>query len=291
MRLITRADFDGIVCGVLITSREAVDRILFVEPKSMQDGEVEVTPGDIIANLPSHTNCYLWFDHHFTNQISNPFRGLFRLAPSAARVVFEYYSSKTSLQHYEEMVAEADRIDSGNLSMSDILRPERYVLLSFTIDPTIKTDESYWVELIHQLRDQPFASVLENPEVKKRCQHVLDDFEVYHTLVTGNSCQDGNVVITDFRGVDFKGKANRFLVYSLFPEANVSIKIFKDFHQPGRTGISVGKNIFNKTSPVNVGRLLSHYGGGGHEGAGSCRVPEKDVEGVVKEIVKRLKAK
>ena len=288
MRLITRADFDGITCGVLLTTQEPIDRFLFIEPKFMQDGEVDVKSDDIIANLPYNPACYLWFDHHITNQISSPLRGGFRIAPSAARVVFEYYPQE-SLKKYEELLSETDRIDSGSLNLSDILHPERYVLLSFTIDPTNQTDEPYWIELVHLLRDQPFLSVMENPGVKDRCQQVLDDFKIYRTLVLKNSRQEENIVITDLRGINFKGKENRFLVYSLFPEANISLKIFEDTQRRGRTGISLGKNIFNKTSSVNIGELLSHYGGGGHQGAGSCRVPDEKVDKVLTEIMKALK--
>jgi hypothetical protein len=289
MRLITRADFDGIACGVIITSQLPIDGFVFMEPKSMQDGEIVVTSHDIIANLPFHPTCHLWFDHHFTNQVSDPFRGGFRLAPSAARVVFEYFGEE-GLKKYEEMVREADRIDSANLELSDILQPERYVLLSFTIDPTIREDEPYWVELIHLLRDQPFALVMENAEINKRCHQVLNDFALYHSLVAENSRRMRNVVVTDLRKVDFAGKANRFLVYYLFPEANISVRIFKDSHSRKRTGISVGKNIFNNTSPVNVGALLSRFGGGGHIGAGSCRVSDEEAEEVVGEIITALQA-
>jgi hypothetical protein len=288
MRLVTRADFDGIACGVLITAQEDIDRFLFVEPKFMQDGEVEIDSGDIIANLPYHQDCHLWFDHHFTNQMATPFRGNFRIAPSAARVVFEYYS-QDSLSKYETLVTETDRIDSGNLEMEDILNPRDYVLLSFTIDPSIKEDESFWIALIHLLRDQPFSSVMEDPDVKKRCRRVLDDFKVYQTLLASNSRQEANVAITDLRNIDFKGKVNRFLVYTLFPDANVSVKLFNDKQREGWTGISVGKNIFNKTSPINVGELLTHHGGGGHQGAGSCRVPDERFDKELSEIISELK--
>ena len=288
MRLITRADFDGIVCGVLVSVQEKIDRFLFVEPKAMQDGEIQVTQDDIIANLPYHANAYLWFDHHITNQISSHFRGNFRLAPSAARVVFEFYP-QGSLSRHEEIVKEADRIDSGEIGVSDIFHPAGYVLLAFTIDPNSQADEPYWIKLIPLLREKPFASVMEDAEVKRRCQQVLEDFKAYHTLLVEKTRQEDNVAITDFRGITFRGKVNRFLVYSLFPEANVSVKIFRDYHQKGRIGISVGKNIFNKTSTVNVGELLSYYGGGGHQGAGSCRVPADKAEEVLHKIISALK--
>jgi hypothetical protein len=288
MRLVTRADFDGIICGVLLTSQENIDRFLFIEPKGMQDGEVKVGSDDIIANLPYHPEAFLWFDHHITNQVSGFFRGKFFLAPSAARVVFDYYP-QGSLSRFEELVRETDRIDSGDLGLSDIFQPQDYVLLAFTIDPNSRGDEPYWIKLIHLLREQPFALVMEDPTVKDRCTQVLEDFKIYRDLLLKNTRQDDNVVITDFQKVNFKGKVNRFLVYSLFPESNISVKIFRDYHQKGRIGISVGKNIFNKTSTVNVGELLSHYGGGGHQGAGSCRVPVKDAEEVLNKIIKALK--
>jgi len=288
MRLITRADFDGIVCGVLLTAQERIDRFLFIEPKAMQDREVEVSSEDILANLPYHPNVYLWFDHHITNQLSGSFRGKFFLAPSAARVVFDYYP-QGSLTRYEALVQEADRIDSADLEMGDIFDPQGCVLLAFTLDPNSRADEPYWIKLIHLLRVQPFALVMEDAEVKDRCKQVLEDFKVYHDLLLNNTRQDGNVVITDFREINFQGKLNRFLVYSLFPDSNISIKIFRDSHHNGRIGISVGKNIFNKTSNINVGELLTHYGGGGHQGAGSCRVPVEDAEEILNKIIKALK--
>ena len=254
----------------------------------MQDGEVRIESDDIIANLPYHPDCHLWFDHHFTNQMSTSFRGNFRIAPSAARVVFEYYSHD-SLAKHETLLAETDRIDSGSLEMEDILHPRDYVLISFTIDPSIEEDEPYWISLIHLLREQPFSSVMEAPDVKARCKQVLDDFEVYQTLLASNSRREENVAITDLRRVEFGGKVNRFLVYTLFPETDVSVKLFNDSQRKGRTGISVGKNIFNKTSSINVGKLLTHYGGGGHDGAGSCRVPDEEVDKVVSEITSALK--
>lgn len=287
MRLITRADFDGIVCGVLLTAQKAVDSFLFVEPKAMQDSEVAVNGRDIIANLPYHPGCHLWFDHHVTNMVASPFPGNFRIAPSAARVVYEYYGSD-ALRCYDELVFHADRIDSGNLERSDIIDPRDYVLLSFTIDPKDTSDEPYWRELISLLRNVPIAEVMENARVRQRCRQVLEDFKTFHSLVLKNARQESNVVIMDVRHETFAGAENRFLVYTLFPEATVSVRVFNDTQRPGRVGISIGKNIFNKVSGINVGDLLSHYGGGGHDGAGSSRVPEADADRILQEIIQRL---
>ena len=234
MRLITRADFDGIVCGVLVTAQESIDRFMFVEPKSMQDGEVLVNSEDIVCNLPYHPDCYLWFDHHVTNRISEPFRGNFRIAaPSAARAVFEYYPIE-AMKKYEELVVEADRIDSGDLEIKDVLHPRGAVLLSFTLDPREKADEPYWIDLIRLLRENHLSEAMKTPEVKERCERVIEDFRAYRAVVLKNSRQDSNVVITDFRQEDFRGRENRFLVYSLFPEADVSVRVFKDAQRRGR---------------------------------------------------------
>jgi hypothetical protein len=204
-------------------------------------------------------------------------------------VVFEYYPPG-SLSQYEALLEETDRIDSGNLEMEDILDPRDYVLLSFTIDPSVKEDESYWIALIHLLRDEPFAAVMKNPDVESRCNQVLADFKEYRTILTSNSRQEENVAITDLRGVGFEGKVNRFLVYTLFPSTNVSVKLFNDKQRSGQTGISVGKNIFDRSSTINVGELLTQFGGGGHEGAGSCRVPDENVDKALSGIIGALKA-
>lgn len=288
MRLITRADLDGIACGVLISVAEPIDRFMFVEPKMMQDGEVAVEAGDIIANLPYHPNCRLWFDHHVTNRVPEPFEGRFEVAPSAARVVFDFYN-QPAFGVYAELIAETDRIDSGTLEMADILRPDRYVLLSFTLTPGNPADEPYWIRLIGLMKERPFGEVMADKEVQRRCRQVVDDFNDYRQVLEKNSRREGNIVITDLRTCDFKGRENRFLVYTLFPDTDVSLKIFRDSRHGGRCGISAGKNIFNKTCRVNLGRLMTAYGGGGHDGAASCRVPDGAVEQSVAGMIRALK--
>ena len=287
MRLITRADLDGITCGVLISIAASIDRFMFVEPKMIQDGEVAVESGDIIANLPYHPNCRLWFDHHVTNRISEAFEGRFEVAPSAARVVFDFYAHP-DFGAYAELMAETDRIDSGMLEMADILRPDRYVLLSFTLTPGNPADEPYWTKLIGLLRERPFCEVMADKEVQCRCRQVVDDFNDYRQVLLKHSRREGNIVITDLRGCDFKGRENRFLVYTLFPETNVSLKIFRDSSHTERCGISAGKNIFNKTCKLNLGELMVRYGGGGHDGAASCRVPDEAVARSVAGMIRAL---
>ncbi|MCY4486402.1 MAG: exopolyphosphatase [Deltaproteobacteria bacterium] len=308
MRLVTRPDFDGIVSGALITAVEDIDAYLFVEPKFMQDGAVDIRPGDIIANLPYHPACTLWFDHHFTNGAAGfdrpvvPGRGAFRLAPSAARVVFEYYSEVPSasearyrpgfeLMHTDRFTAlleDTDKIDGGYLTREDVLQPAGYVLISMTIYGKDGAEEHYWRRLIELIRDRTLQEVLDDPEVQRRCARVLGLQERLRRQLLEHAELRGNVIFLDLRDADDLTDANRFLLYTLFPEGNISMKVSRDAQRAGTTAISVGYNIFNTTSTVNVGDLLSHYGGGGHRVVGSCRVPEADAERSMDAILRHI---
>ncbi len=310
MRLVTRADFDGLVCGALITKFEKIDSYLFVEPKFMQDGLVEIRSGDIIANLPYHPNCTLWFDHHITNTMPEfdhpivPGKGGFRLAPSAARVVYEYYtelaanrSQSVTAQRAAEierflatprmkyLLQEADKIDAGQLTREDVMNPQGYVLISMTTDGRYAEDEPYWRRIIDLLRDQSLDETLQDPEVASRCGKVLDYQEKLRAILLENTTLKGNVIYVDLRQVHDMPDGNRFLLFTLFPEGNIAVKVSYDTQRENTTAISVGYNIFNKTSSVNVGELLQRYGGGGHRVVGSCRVPNDQAEQAIKEIV------
>ncbi len=315
MRLVTRADFDGLVCGALLTKFEAIDAYLFVEPKFMQDGLVEIRAGDIIANLPYHHNCTLWFDHHVTNttpDFAKPIvlgKGGFRLAPSAARVVYEYYkevatnqqptgsSEKSAQLPKEEIVAfldserikyllhETDRIDAGKLEPQDVLDPQGYVLISMTTDGRNAGDEPYWLRIIELLRDASLEEVLRDSEVSRRCQQIRDEQEQLRKLLLARTTTKGNVIYVDLRGIHEIPDGNRFLIFTLFPQGNIQVKVADDKQRENTTSISVGYNIFNTTSKVNVGELLSHYGGGGHKVVGSCRVPNDQADQAIREIV------
>jgi hypothetical protein len=310
MRLVTRADFDGLVCGALITKFEPIDDYLYVEPKFMQDGLVEIRNGDIITNLPYHPNCTLWFDHHITNTTPNfatPIilgRGGFRLAPSAARVVFEYYTELSNAHQVtgnstapaqvaeflgtarmQHLMHEADRIDAGKLEKEDVLNPQGYVLISMTTDGRNAGDEPYWLKVIKLLRDTTLEETLSDPEIKQRCQRIQNEQEKLRKLLLERTSYKGNVIYCDLRGVKEIPDGNRFLIFTLFPEGNIQVKVAHDTQRENTTAISVGYNIFNPTSNVNVGELLKNYGGGGHKVVGSSRVPNEQAEQAIKEIL------
>ncbi len=319
MRLVTRADFDGLVCGALITLMEEIDSYLFVEPKFMQDGQVEIKPGDAIANLPYHPSCTLWFDHHVTNAFAwrdhtghseevtlVPGKGGFRIAPSAARVVYEYYTlamrerargdrrKERGMEILDSprmkyLLDEADKIDAALLTPEDVLHPAGYVLISMTIDGKFPEDEPYWLKLIDYLRDKTVEATMEEPEVARRCARILADQERLKNILLERAKLDRNVILLDLRGVKDIPDGNRFLLYTLFPTANISVKVAEDSQRANTTAISVGYNIFNPTSNVNVGELLKNYGGGGHKVVGSSRVPNDKAEQALSEIVAAVK--
>jgi hypothetical protein len=263
-----------------------------------------VRRGDIIANLPYHPNCTLWFDHHITNTMPHferpimPGKGGFRLAPSAARVVCEYYTETSTPNDADGaarlaflnsariryLLEEADRIDAGKLTRDDVLNPQEYVLISMTTDGRNAGDEPYWLRVIQLLREESLENMLNDSEVKRRCQQVLDDQEKLRKILRQRATLKGNVIYVDLRGIEIPD-GNRFLVFTLFPEGNIQVKVAADTQRPNTTSISVGYNIFNPTSKINVGELLQKYGGGGHKVVGSCRVPNDKAEQAIKEIV------
>jgi hypothetical protein len=310
MRLVTRADFDGLVCGALVTKFERIDDFLFVEPKFMQDGQVDIRSGDIITNLPYHPNCTLWFDHHITNTTPNfetPIiigKGGFRLAPSAARVVYEYYTEVGTRQQatgnsnspaeiagflgtarMQHLMYEADRIDAGKLEQADVLNPQGYVLISMTTDGKNSGDEPYWLKVIQLLRDATLEETLNDPAIKERCRRIQDEQEKLRKLLLERTVYKGNVIYCDLRGVKEIPDGNRFLIFTLFPKGNIQVKVAHDTQRQNTTAISVGYNIFNPTSNVNVGELLKNYGGGGHKVVGSSRVPNDKADQAIKEIL------
>lgn len=310
MRLVTRADFDGLVCGALVTRFEKVDDYLFVEPKFMQDGLVEIRRGDIITNLPYHPNCTLWFDHHVTNTTPDfemPIiigRGGFRLAPSAARVVYEYYTEIGNRQQatgsrnspeeiasflgtarMQHLMHEADRIDAGKLEQEDVLNPQGYVLISMTTDGKNAGDQPYWLRVIDLLRDATLEETLSDPDIRQRCQRIQDEQAKLRKLLLERTMYKGNVIYCDLRSVKEVPDGNRFLVFTLFPKGNIQVKVAHDSQRENTTAISVGYNIFNPTSKVNVGELLKNYGGGGHKVVGSSRVPNDKAEQAIREIL------
>ncbi|MDM8522729.1 exopolyphosphatase [Desulfococcaceae bacterium HSG8] len=288
MRIVTRADFDSVTCAVLLY--EALDirePVKWAEPSEMQKGLINVLENDIIANLPYHENCMMWFDHHYTNRIDTPFKGSFKIAPSAAGIIFEYYKDRFK-RDYTELVRETDRIDSADLTLDEVLHPENYpyILLSMTISSHKKSDETYWNRLVSLLRTYKIDTVIEDPEVRERCNIVIKQNKAYKVLLQEHTRVMGHVSVTDFRSFNEEAPVgNRFLVYSLFPEAVVSLRIRYDSEDREKVIVGVGHSIFNRNCNVNVGVMLSEFEGGGHRGAGACRFHASKADDYIPRII------
>lgn len=287
MRIVTRPDFDGVVCAVLLhEALEIDDPILWVHPNDMQRGLVQIRAGDIIANLPFHPKCTLWFDHHYSNRISTPFKGCFQILPSAARVVLNHYQDNIGAK-YKELVAAADKIDVADLTLEEIQRPENhpYILLSMTIFGRIESEKNYWNHLVSLLRQHNIERVLSDPQVEKRCRMVIEDNKSYKRYLQQHTICKNQISITDFRSLNPVPDGNRFVVYSLFPETIANVKVYFD---NDKAVIKLGHSIVNRGCNVNVGKLLTEFGGGGHRGAGACRFDKSLMEQYLPKIVKAL---
>lgn len=294
MRLITRGDLDGLTCAVIITSNETVSAIKLVHPQDITDQRIEVTKDDILANIPYDPRCGKWFDHHVLTD-NNPkppakFDGAYGLAPSAARLVYEYYGGEAKMPQFKTLVAETDRLDAAQLTPQDVTDPKDYILLGYTIDNRtgLGAFEDYFLLLIDLLKTKPIAEIVAHPLVQSRWKRVHDDQAAFEDAIRKHSRVEGNVVITDFRGMTTIPTGNRFLVYTLFPDVNVSVRVHWG---PQRKFVvaAVGHSIFNRTCNTNVGELMGRYGGGGHKGAGTAPLQPEKADESLAAIVDELK--
>ncbi len=297
MRIVTRGDFDGLASSVLLTEVEKVREIRFVHPKDAQDGKVEADEDDIVVNIPYIKGCGLWFDHHVSEEAKVPdigeFEGRFEIAPSAARVIYNHYKAKNgdALDKFSGLLEAADKLDSAQLDMEDVTNPKGWILLGLTLDPRSGLGpefQKYFRWLVEYIKELPLEKVLKHPEVKKRTDRVLKEQEEFKSVLQKHARQDGNVIVVDFRGMRDKPVGNRFLVYTMFPEANVEMRLF-DGHK-GAVVVAVGRSIFNRTCNVNVGQMLKDFGGGGHPGAGTTQLAPDTAEADIQKILEILKA-
>jgi hypothetical protein len=294
MRLVTRGDLDGLAAAVLITTMEEVDSVAIIHPQDITDNKFEVREGDILANLPYHPQCALWFDHHeLTDSNRKPpavFRGKHALLPSVARVVYEYYASE-KLKRFEPLIAETDRFDSAQLTIEDISDPQGVILLGFTIDPRtgFGIDSHFFITLVELLKAFDIAAVLQTAEVARRVKTYLENDFRFLRILNEHSRIDQNVIITDFRKILMVPVGNRFLIYTLYPEGNVSVRIQWGPRKES-VAVTIGYSILNRTCKTDIGRLCSDFGGGGHKGAGACTLDPASADNKLNEIIQRLKA-
>jgi oligoribonuclease NrnB/cAMP/cGMP phosphodiesterase (DHH superfamily) len=292
MRLVTRADLDGLTSAILLQEVEAIDQVEFVHPKDVQDGKIELSANDILANLPYDDRVALWFDHHLSqvdDGTRTDIKGAFGLAPSAARVIADYYKSP-KFERFAELLEATDRLDSANLTREDIVDPQGWILIGYTIDPRtgLGAFKDYFRYVMELARTKNAAEILSDPRVKEHVDKMRAESEAFKAHLLEKSKRDGNVVITDIRGLKDLPSGNRFLIYDLFPDTDVSVRI-ADGHDGSYVSIQVGHSILNRTCRTNVGDLMARYGGGGHVGAGTCQPKTMESKRVLREILATLK--
>jgi len=296
VRLLTRSDFDGICCAVLLMELGLMNEMVYAHPKDLQDGKITVTANDILANVPYVPGCGLWFDHHSSEQerlrLNGRFEGRSARAPSAARVIYDYYSSE-KLGRYQEMLTYVDKVDSAQLTEQEILNPFGWILLGFLCDP--RTGLGYHrkfnvsnLQFVHNLlemmRFMTIDEILAHPDTRERVDLYFEHAQAAKPFYRKHSRVEGEVLITDLRGAREIPPSNRFLVYSLFPESNISIRLI-DGKGGDFVAFSVGYSILNRTASVDVGSLMLRYGGGGHKTVGTCQVPNEQADQVLKELI------
>jgi nanoRNase/pAp phosphatase (c-di-AMP/oligoRNAs hydrolase) len=305
MRLLTRSDFDGLACAVLLEEVGVIDDYLFVHPKDVQDGAVGVTKNDVLANIPYVPGCGLWFDHHSSeeerldiNEGFN-FQGASRRAPSCARVVYDYYGGAEKFKRFDRtgLMWAVDKADSGDFTKEEILDPQGWVLLSFIMDARtgLGRYRDYRIsnlelmkDMIKYCRAKEVNEILDVPDVRERVKRYFEQADLYKEMVRAHGTVLNNVLVIDLRDVEEIYAGNRFIEYALYPDQNVSLRIIWGKGKLN-TVFTAGHSIINRNCKSNIGSLMLKYGGGGHLRVGTCQVPTEEADRVRDELIQALR--
>jgi nanoRNase/pAp phosphatase (c-di-AMP/oligoRNAs hydrolase) len=302
-RLVTRSDFDGLVCAVLLKQLGLVEDIVFVHPKDVQDGQVEIGPGDITTNLPYSPDAHLVFDHHHSETLRNASIADNHVidpdAPSAARVVYDYYGGIDQFPNIPlELVRAVDQADSAQYTLEEVLHPTGWVLLNFLMDSRTGlgrfrdfriSNYQLMMQLIDACQRYTVEDILELPDVKERVDLYHQQSGAFVAQLQRCTSVRGTLAVIDLREEAVIHAGNRFVVYALYPGCSVSAHVLWG-KQRQNTVIAVGKSILNRTCTADIGALMLSYGGGGHANAGTCQVPHDDANRVIEEIIGHLDA-
>jgi nanoRNase/pAp phosphatase (c-di-AMP/oligoRNAs hydrolase) len=307
-RLVTRSDFDGLVCGMLLRELDQIDDIIFVHPKDMQDGRVSITGRDVVTNLPYVSAAYMVFDHHASELerkagVTYPNHIIDAAAPSAARVVYNYYGGARAFPRISgELMEAVDRADAAQFTREEILDPKGWVLLNFLMDSRTGlgrfrdfriSNYDLMMQLIEQCRDHSIEEVLALPDVKERVDLYMAHREPFAAQLRRCTQVHGKLALIDLRDEPVIFAGNRFAVYALFPECDISAHLMWGVRKQNSV-FAIGKSILDRGAPVNVGKICLSYGGGGHDAAGTCQVANDQVDTVKAELIdllSRFKAK
>lgn len=302
-RLITRSDFDGLVCAVLLKHLDLIDDIKFVHPKDMQDGTIDVTDKDITTNLPYVEGVHLAFDHHLSETIRNEGEIENHIidpdAPSAARVVWKHYGGHDAFPaDWDEMMEAVDRGDSAQFNKEQVLNPKGWDLLNFLMDARTGlgrfrefriSNYNLMMDLIDYCKNHGIDEILALPDVKERVDLYFEQEEKFKDQIQRCATVHDNLVVLDLRNEETIWAGNRFMIYALYPQCNISIHVLWGLKQQN-TVFATGKSIFDRGSKTNVGELMLNYGGGGHQAAGTCQVGNDKSEETLKALIARINA-
>jgi nanoRNase/pAp phosphatase (c-di-AMP/oligoRNAs hydrolase) len=301
-RLITRSDMDGLVCGILLKELDLIDDIMFAHPKDMQDGLIEVGPGDITTNLPFVPGAFLAFDHHASEVaragVPRSNHIIDDKAPSAARVVYDYFGGKSRFPTVSDAMMHAvDKADSAAFNREDILEPKGWELLSFLMDARTGlgrfrdfniSNYQLMMKLIDYCRDhRSIEDILNLPDVKERVDLYLEHHTKHREMIERCAKIHGNLIVLDLREEETIYAGNRFIVYAMHPETNISIHQMWGKNRQN-TVFAIGKSIVNRSSKTDVGSLCLEYNGGGHLAAGTCQVENAKADETLAELIKRI---
>ena len=304
-RLVTRSDFDGLACAMMLRELQLIDEIKFVHPKDVQDGKVELGPNDITTNLPYDPRVGLAFDHHESEVDrlkAQETGGKLIIDPnarSAARVVYDYYGGKAAFPRVsDDLMSALDKGDSADFTVDEILNPTGWVLLHYLMDPRTGlgrfrefriSNYDLMMELIGYCMDHSIDEILQLPDVKERVDLYFDQAEQFKAQLRRIARVEGKVVLLDLREEEIIHAGNRFMIYALYPETQISVHVAWGFRKQN-TAVMIGKSIVNKASTVDIGELCLRYGGGGHHNAGTCQLENDVVDEKLPEIIAALNA-
>ena len=304
-RLVTRSDFDGLVCGLLLKELDLIDEITFVHPKDMQDGKIPISARDITTNLPYVPSCHLAFDHHSSELARNGERQPANYvidpdAQSAARVVYRHFGGAQRFPRVrEDLLSAVDKADAAQFTREEILDPQGWPLLSFLMDSRTGlgrfrqfriSNYDLMMELIDQCRSHGVEDILELPDVKERVDLYRSHAPQFRDQIMRCSTVTDDVVVLDLRNEETIYAGNRFMIYALFPQCRVSMHVLWGLKKQN-TVFAIGKSILDRGSPVDVGEICLAYGGGGHKAAGTCQVDNARAEPVKAELIGQLARK
>lgn len=302
-RLVTRSDFDGLVCAMILKELDMIDEIKFVHPKDVQDGKVDITANDITTNLPFDKRVGLAFDHHeseLTRLVGVDYKDRYIIDPdarSAARVVYNYYGGKEALPRIsDELMWAVDKGDSADFTLEEVLHPKGWVLMNFLMDARTGlgrfhdfriSNYDLMMELIDHCITMNVDEILELPDVKERVDLYFEQQQLFTEQVKRIARVEDKVVVLDLRNEETIYAGNRFMVYALYPETQISVHVAWGFKKQN-TAVMIGKSIINKASEANIGELCLKYGGGGHKNAGTCQLDNDKVDQLLPEIIAAL---